>query len=87
MSTGKCRASHRHVDAEAVAQCQRVGGGGGDVGIAEDGADAHQLGARIARQHQQRHGVIDAGVGVEQDAHAAAAHRVRGASATPRRWL
>ena len=60
---------HRSRNAEPLLEEQRIAGGAVDVGIADHGGDAEQFHAGQLAQVEQRHGVVDARIGVEDDFH------------------
>ena len=60
-------ARHGHVDAEALAKIERVARRRLDGGVAEGRGHRQQFDVRRMVQEQQRHGVVHARIGVEDD--------------------
>jgi hypothetical protein len=63
---------HRHVDTGDLAQFQRIGDGVLEADVAGGDGEADDVMSRIVEGHQQGKGIIDAGVGVDQQGNALA---------------
>ncbi|MNT67623.1 hypothetical protein D3C72_2057830 [compost metagenome] len=55
--------------AELLTQEQRIARCRGDIGIADNGGDPQQVDFRQLAEIEQRHGIVDAGIGIKNDFH------------------